>query len=97
MTLIGTSADEVRALFNSRILPRIRTGELTSQIVFESLAAPQSRQAPATLSQLLEYYSEGRLVAVAHQFLRPDGTLGGSGRPDPKGIEFDGDWLYVNE
>jgi hypothetical protein len=23
-------------------------------------------------------------VALAHQFLLPDGTLGGSGRPDPK-------------
>jgi hypothetical protein len=33
-------------------------------------------------------------VAVAHQYLRPDGTLGASGRPDPKAI-FSEDVLYI--
>ena len=37
------------------------------------------------MTQRVEYRtSEGRLVAIAIQYRRPDGTLGGSGRSDPK-------------
>jgi len=43
-----------------------------------------------TMSQTVEYFTlEGIRVARVHQYLRPDGTIGGSGRPDPK-------WLYVD-
>ena len=38
--------------------------------------------------------SSGHRVAVVHQYLRKDGTLGGSGRPDPKKLFHDGK-LYV--
>jgi hypothetical protein len=38
-----------------------------------------------TRSQIFFYYDlQGELVAVVHQYLRPDGSLGGKGRPDPK-------------
>jgi hypothetical protein len=39
------------------------------------------------LSQIIEYFdAEGTRVALVDQYLRPDGTLGGSGRPDPKRV-----------
>ena len=40
---------------------------------------------PGTRSQMVAYVdASGQRVALVHQYLRPDGTLGGSGRPDPK-------------
>ena len=37
-----------------------------------------------TRSQIVaNYQPDGRRVAVVHQYVRVDGTLGGSGRPDP--------------
>jgi hypothetical protein len=38
--------------------------------------------------------SDGRMVAEVHRYLRPDGTIGASGVPDPKRISFGGT-LYV--
>jgi hypothetical protein len=35
-------------------------------------------------------------VALVHQYLRTDGSLGGSGRPDPKKVLKDG-VLYILE
>lgn len=38
-----------------------------------------------TRSQIVAYLdADGERIAVIHRYLRPDGTLGGSGRPDPK-------------
>jgi hypothetical protein len=34
-------------------------------------------------------------VAVMHQYLRPDGTIGASGQPDPKRLVVEGDVWYV--
>lgn len=42
------------------------------------------------MSQRVEYWEadQGALVkvAVVHRYLRPDGTLGASGKPDPKRV-----------
>jgi hypothetical protein len=55
----------------------------------------RSGQPPCTHSQLMAYQDEqGRQVAIVHQFRRPDGTLGGEGRPDPKLLLQEG-VLYV--
>jgi hypothetical protein len=43
------------------------------------------------MSQTVEYWDKfGNLIARIHQFRRPGGSLGASGRPDPK-------WLRHNE
>lgn len=54
--------------------------------------APVAMNEPAgTLSGIFEYrLQDGTLVARAHRYLRSDGSLGGSGRPDPK-------WLLAGE
>jgi len=42
-----------------------------------------------TRSQIAVYLDQyGEKSAIVHQYLRPDGALGASGRPDPK-------WLLV--
>lgn len=94
--MIGTSARELRALFNHDILPRVESGELTELVVESAPASPRSNQPPGTLSQSVEYYDGGELVAVAHRFLLPDGLLGASGLPDPKLIHFEGDWYKLD-
>jgi hypothetical protein len=44
-----------------------------------------------TRSQLISYLDDaGQEVARVHQYLQPDGTLGASGRPDPKRLLHDG-------
>jgi hypothetical protein len=35
-------------------------------------------------------------VAIVHQYLRVDGSFGGSGRPDPKELTEDGVIYYCN-
>lgn len=46
------------------------------------------------MSQRVLYFEGERLIAVAHQYQLPDGTIGGSGRhlPDPKWLR-DGDTI----
>lgn len=42
-----------------------------------------------TVSQMLQYWRDGVEVALVHQYTRPDGTIGASGRPDPKKVIVD--------
>jgi hypothetical protein len=54
-------------------------------------ASPKSNQVPGTLSQFIKFFGEnGSPVLMVHQFLRPDGTIGASGLPDPKMMLKDG-------
>jgi hypothetical protein len=40
---------------------------------------------------MIAYYNQqGKKVAIAHQYVKPDGTIGGSGRPDPKWLLEEG-------
>lgn len=43
---------------------------------------------------MVSYRSGGLEVAKAHRYLRRDGTIGASGKPDPKSF-FDGDTLFL--
>jgi len=70
----------------------------------ELLASVESSRAPrgdydlppGTQSQMVWYFEPEtmRRVALVHQYLLPDGTVGGSGRPDPKRIIIEGIVLY---
>lgn len=37
---------------------------------------------------------DGHKLAIVHQYLLPDGTIGGSGRPDPKRMILDDETIY---
>lgn len=48
-----------------------------------------------TSSEIRAYYDlDGTMVAKVHCYRRPNGTLGGSGLPDPKWLYIDGVVLY---
>lgn len=88
------SLPELRELFNTKVLPKIRSGEMLEIVRSQNQPNSRSGQPPGTLSQRVEYWTtvEGRLVkiATAHRYLRPDGSLGGSGLPDPKRVLHNG-------
>lgn len=74
---------------------RVQRGELTTAVLAESHPSPPRANLPlCTRSQIVAYFERGEKVALVHQYLRPDGTLGASGRPDPKRLLLNG-VLYV--
>jgi hypothetical protein len=52
---------------------------------------------PGTRSQSVPYFLMGVKISLCHQYLRPDGTFGASGLPDPKLIEYQGHVLFCHE
>jgi hypothetical protein len=80
-------AVELQRIFNERDYEgRVRRGELTVVVVKDAVPSnPQAREPKGTRSQLIQYRQrDGRTVATAHRYLRPDGNIGASGLPDPK-------------
>src|SRR3990172_4890954 len=85
----------IRRAFNAgRFKERVDAGELIQQPREESIhlkgrLARARREPRCTRSQMVEYFEpSGLKVAIVHQYRRRDGSIGGSGRPDPK-------WLRV--
>lgn len=75
---------------------RAKSGELSEKVLAQNNASSKAHQPPGTISQLIAYFdAKGREVARAHRYLRRDGTLGASGKPDPKKVFKDGK-LYVS-
>ena len=95
--LIRVSPQKLRQLFNDgKFWERAKQGLLLEKLDSEGHPSPkQSGEPPCTRSQIIAYLdSSGHRVAVVHQYLRKDGNLGGSGRPDPKKLFHEGK-LYV--
>lgn len=90
------SAKELRTYFNEgRYEELVAHGALHEKLIREGHARPEANQPPGTKSQVLAYMNPmGRQIAVVHCYLRPDGRLGGSGRPDPKKL-FHDNTLYI--
>jgi hypothetical protein len=81
------TAIQLRAMFNdARYWQRAQSGELQQLIVRDGHpSAPKANEPFCTRSQTIIYReASGQRVAVVHQYLRQDGTLGASGVPDPK-------------
>ncbi len=64
----------------------MKAGEFFEVLYREGHPSPNdSHEPPCTRSQIIAYLDvQGRQVAIVHQYLRKDGTLGGAGKPDPK-------------
>jgi hypothetical protein len=88
------AAQQLRQMFNDgKYVERVRAGELVEQVGYDHHPCPPRVNEPfCTRSQRVQYVDLrlGRTVAVVHQYLRADGTIGASGRPDPKSILHDG-------
>ncbi|MGH2397938.1 MAG: hypothetical protein ACRDFW_13385 [bacterium] len=94
---VSVSPRELRRMFNEgRYAARAAQGEFTTHVVVNG--HPTSPRAPVpfcTRSQEIVLRDRtGREVVAWHQYLKPDGTLGASGQPDPKRLLKDG-VLYV--
>jgi hypothetical protein len=91
--IIRVSAPELRRIFNAeQFHEKTKTGALRDLLMKEKHPSPQPAREPfCTRSQVISYKdSKGTEVARVHQYLRPDGTVGGSGKPDPKRLLYQG-------
>ena len=93
--LVYLSRQRIRALFNDgKYWTRARNGEFTLKYIYNKPASAKAEQPRGTKSQIIAYInSNGEQIALVHQYLKPDGTLGGSGKPDPKEL-LQGEVLY---
>jgi hypothetical protein len=84
----------LRALFReAQIDERLASGELTLIVKrgTERHARADTGEPPGTVSHVVVYLDgQGRAQAMAHEYLRPDGSIGASGQRDPKWLRFDG-------
>ncbi len=66
----------------------VKRGELLEIVLEDRIPALILANEPAgTHSQMISYRDkDGNEVARVHQYLRPDKTIGASGRPDPKRV-----------
>lgn len=100
--VVETDAWTAREIFNREYLPRIERGELIETVRTQRHPTrPLAREPHCTWSQLVEYRDvvDRQLVrvAVTHRYLRPDGTIGLSGRPDPKQVRHEGKIYRVKQ
>jgi hypothetical protein len=82
----------IQRLFkDGQYLERLRAGELRAKVIASRQPADlPPGEPPGTLSQMVIYrQGDGKVVAMVHQYLRPDGTIGASGKPDPKALFLD--------
>ena len=89
-------AQELCRKFNeSRFVERVMTGEIVEVVIRDGHPSPPKADEPVcTRSQEISYRDlDGNELARAHRYLRPDGTIGASGLPDPKRLR-QGDVLF---
>jgi hypothetical protein len=86
------SDDELQRIFNEgRYYERMLAGEFHAHMIGQKRYKRGDRRVRNTMSQTVEYRDEfGRFIARVHQFRRRDGSLGASGKPDPKALYHDG-------
>lgn len=87
---------ELRKLFNEgRYADLVSYGALFERLIREDTPIPSVNEPPGTRSQILAYLdNKGQQICIVHRYLRSDGTLGASGRPDPKKLLHEGT-LYI--
>jgi len=81
----------IRQKFNkSQLAEKAENNQLKTYIKRNShIDPPIPNEPPCTHSQIVYYYDpDGLPLAIVHQYRRPDGTIGGSGKPDPKRMFF---------
>ena len=87
----------LRQKFNAlRYYERYVAGELRALVDDEYVPKPEYGFPPGTKSQRVLYYDGEIAVAVVHQYILADGSIGASGLPDPKWV-LDGDTILMLE
>jgi len=83
----------MRRIFNAgRYWERAQGGEFTTVVLERRHPSLMAAKEPfCTYSEMISYRDQGgNEVARVHQYLRADGTIGASGRPDPKRLFHNG-------
>ena len=87
-------------MFNESQYPTMITdGELIPKFLRnDHLQNPEVKGEPrCTYGQMIRYLnSAGQWVVEVFQYLRPDNSIGGSGRPDPKRLRI-GNTVFIAE
>jgi len=94
--LIRVEQDEMRKIFNEgQYWKKSQSGEFSAITIADRHPSLTAANEPfCTFSQMISYRdSSNTEMARVHQYLRPDGTIGASGRPDPKRVFSNGN-LY---
>jgi hypothetical protein len=96
MATFWVSPPEIRKIFNDNgYFERVKSGAWTKEVV-ESETVRLPDHPAGTKSQIVHYRDElDRVVAIVHQYLKPNGKIGGKGKPDPKWLEYDGDMYHA--
>ncbi|WP_038039849.1 hypothetical protein [Thermorudis peleae] len=85
---------ELRRLFrDSGLLERYQRGELTEEIKRSRHVTDPLHPFYCNHSEVVRLFDGNFKVAVIHRYRRADGSLAGSGLPDPKMIRI-GDIIY---
>jgi len=73
-----------------------RLASYTKSEIHNSLTPEEHGQPKGTLTIGHDYYdAENKLLATIFHYLKPDRTLGASGKLTPKGLLIDGVWCFV--
>ena len=91
---------ELRRLFNELgLFEAAQRGEFSIRVKRDGHPSALWVGEPVcTRSQAVGYIdADGREIAVVHQYLRRDGSIGASGRPDPKRLLHNGELLISEE
>jgi len=82
---IHKTKEELQDLFNRYYLHQYERGDLTKVVTWRGRPDPANNQLPDTKSEIWELYNNrGDYIARVHAYVRADGTLSASGKPDPK-------------
>ena len=82
---VSVSQSELQKLFNRHYLPAYERGDLTRIIVRSGPPDPTANQPRGTKSEIWALHTnDGRYIGKVHVYVKPDGTLSASGKPDPK-------------
>jgi hypothetical protein len=96
-TVRRISPHDIRRLFNEGGYERqVAAGALEARVLINGHPTPPRAPEPiCTRSQMVGYFdANGRKVVEVHRYVRPDGTIGASGLPDPKRLRV-GDILFI--
>ena len=99
LSTVRVSGPRIAEIFNtSQHATSIANGEyrveVTTDKVIRDETADDKKFPRGTRSQYLRYFdSDNNWVVGMHQYLQPDGTIGASGRPDPKHVVI-GNTIY---
>jgi hypothetical protein len=82
----------MRGMFNELMLvERAKTGEIEEVVIHSGIPTADKGLPDGSQTQMVSYREKsGVELARAHRFLLPDGSIGASGKPDPKRLLKDG-------